>query len=122
MSEQVITVRVFDLIGSSLCVSMTDGERVYRKILPLLEKGVRVDLSFDQVNIIISAFLNAAIGQLYGKFRYDLVDDLLSCSDLESDDQDLIQRVIENAKLYYRRSEDFERAWNEELGNEDETE
>ena len=122
MSEQVITVRVFDLIGSSLCVSMTDGERVYGKILPLLEKGVRVNLSFDRVKIIISAFLNAAIGQLYGKFSYDLVDDLVSCSDLESDDQDLLQRVIENAKLYYKRPEDFERAWNEEFGNEDETE
>lgn len=121
MSDSVINVQVSQLIGP-LCVSMTDGERIYGKIFPHLEKGARVNLSFEHVEIIIAAFLHAAIGQLYGKLPYDRVDDLLFCSGLESDDQDLVERVIENFKLYFERPGDFDRAWNEEFGNEDDTE
>lgn len=121
MSDSVINVRVSQLVGP-LCVSMRDGERLYEKIFPHLEKGVPINLSFEHVEVIISAFLNSAIGQLYGKLPYDRVDHLISCSGLESDDQDLLERVIQNAKLYYERPEDFDRVWTEELGDEGETE
>ena len=68
MTEPIpITVQVFDLIGGPLCVSASDGQSLHDKIAPLLRKGTPVVLSFKRVDILIAAFLNAVIGQLYGE-------------------------------------------------------
>ena len=64
---QPATVRVHDIVGGPLCVSTEDGQRLHDKILPLLEAGTPLVLSFERIDTLISAFLNAAIGQLYGE-------------------------------------------------------
>ena len=116
MTNSVVPVRVFDLVGP-LCVSMSDGQRIYESIFPLLQQGSRVVLVFDRVEILISAFLNAAIGQLYGKLDADLVDKLLSCRGLDDEDLEFFEYVVENAKYYFERPEQHERAWTEELND-----
>ena len=115
-----IAVRVFDIIGGPLCVSASDGQRLHDKIAPLLEAGTPVVLSFERVDILISAFLNAAVGQLYGKLSEDHIRELLTVRELAADDLDMLSRVVENAKLYFSRPEEFDRAWEEELGDEEE--
>jgi len=117
---QPITVRVFDIVGGSLCVSTDDGQRLHDKIAPLLQAGTPVVLSFDRVDTIISAFLNAAVGQLYGKLPDEHVDDLLTATHLLADDAEIWQHVIDNAKVYFRNPKEFDRAWREELGNDEE--
>ena len=113
-----VTVQVYDIVGGSLCVSTDDGQRLHDKIAPLLQAGTPVVLSFDRVDTMISAFLNAAIGQLYGKLPYESVDKLLTATHLADDDVDIWQHVIDNAKAYFSNPDDFDRAWREELGNE----
>ena len=113
-----ITVQVFDLIGGPLCVSASDGQRLHDKIAPLLAAETPVVLSFERVDILIPAFLNAATGQLHGEMPEDRLDELLSFRDLDPDDREMITHVIENAKAYFSRPEDFDRAWQEELGDE----
>lgn len=115
-----ITVQVFDIIGGPLCVSAGDGQRLHDKIAPLLKAGTPVTLSFERVDILISAFLNAAVGQLYGEFSEERIRELLSVRHLAADDLDILSRVVENAKLYFSRPEDFDRAWEEEVGDEEE--
>lgn len=119
MTERV-TVQVFDIIGGPLGVSAGDGQRLHDKIAPLLRKGTPVILSFERIEILISAFLNAAVGQLYGEFSENRVRELLSVQGLAPDDLDMLSRVVDNAKLYFSRPEDFDRAWEDELGDEDE--
>ena len=118
--NQPITVRAFDIIGGPLCVSTSDGQRLHDKIAPLLEKETPVVLSFERVEIIISAFLNAAVGQLYGELSEDRIRTLLSFRDLAPDDREMLKRVVENAKVYFSRPNDFDRVWQEELGDEEE--
>lgn len=115
-----VTVSVYDVVGGSLCVSADDGRRLHDKIVPLLRQSTPVVLSFERVELMISAFLNAAIGQLYGELSYESVDDLLSPKNLSSDDVDMWKQVIENAKVYFERPEDLDRAWREEIGDDDE--
>ena len=117
-----ITVRVFDLTGSPLCVSATDGQRLHDKIAPLLKMGRQVDLSFKRVEVIISAFLNAAVGQLYGELPEDRIRELLSYNDLAAEDREMLKRVVENAKHYFSRPEDYDRAWQEEMGDAEDDE
>lgn len=105
-----ITVRVFDIVGNPVCVSADDGQRVYDKIAPLLLEEKKVLLSFEQVETLISAFLNAAIGQLYGKFTEEKIRELLSVRDMDNEDLPILKRVVENAKAYYKDPERFKKA------------
>ena len=115
---QPITVRVYDIVGSPLCVSAEDGQRLHSKIAPLLRADRPVSLSFDRVDTIISAFLNAAVGQLYGEFPAERVDKLLTVTDVTSDDESVLRHVVDNAKVYFKSPSEFDRAWREELGDD----
>jgi len=118
MTEPIV-VRVFDIAGGPICVSAEDGQRIHDKIAPLLREGKKVALSFEQVDTLISAFLNAAIGQLYGEFPEERIRDLLSVRDMEQDDLVVLQRVVENAKAYFKEPKKFDQAWKEEVGDEE---
>jgi hypothetical protein len=118
MPENVI-VRVFDVVGSPLCVSSADGDLVYAKIHPLLREGKNVTLSFARVETLISAFLNAAIGQLYGEFSEEQIRAQLSVRDMTPEDLDMLKRVVENAKAYFRDPERFKKAVQEVMGDEE---
>ena len=120
MTTEPISVRVFDIVGGPLGVSVNDGQRLYDKIFPLLGVGTPVVLSFKDVDTIITAFLNAAVGQLYREFSEDRIRQLLTVADLDPDGAEMVNQVFENAKRYYSNPEDFDRAWEEEVGDGDE--
>jgi hypothetical protein len=117
MSEP-ITVRVFDIVGGPLCVSTDDGQAVHDKIAPLLREGRKVSVSFARVETIISAFLNAAIGQLYGEFPEERIRELVSVTEMADSDVALLRRVVDNAKIYFANRERFDEAWKLEVGDE----
>ena len=119
-ASQEIIVRAFDVIGSPLGVSSDDGQKVHDKIAPLLREGRKVSLSFDRIETIISAFLNAAIGQLYGEFPEEKIRDLFNVRDMAEEDLALLKRVVDNAKLYFANRKEFDQAWKEETGSDNE--
>ena len=118
--KEPITVRVYDIAGGPLCVSAEDGQRLHDKIAPLLKDGTPVVLSFEQVETMISAFLNAAVGQIYGEFPEERIRELLNVTDMAQDDLEVLKRVVENAKTYFSSPKEFDQAWQEEVGDEDE--
>jgi len=119
-ASQEIIVRAFDIIGSPLGVSSDDGQKVHDKIAPLLREGRKVSLSFDRIETIISAFLNAAIGQLYGELPEEKIRELFNVRDMAQEDLALLKRVVDNAKLYFANRKEFDQAWKEETGSENE--
>jgi hypothetical protein len=119
-ASQEIIVRAFDVIGSSLGVSSDDGQKVHDKVAPLLREGRKVSLSFDRIETIISAFLNAAIGQLYGEFPEEKIRALFNVRDMAQEDLALLKRVVDNAKLYFANRKEFDQAWKEETGSDNE--
>lgn len=114
-----VIVRIFDIVGGPLCVSADDGQRVHDKIVPLLRDGKKIVLSFEQVETLISAFLNAAIGQLYGEFPEERIRELVSVRDMDDEDQVVLKRVVDNAKAYFKAPKEFDQAWKEEVGDEE---
>ena len=114
-----IIVPIFDIVGGSLCVSTEDGQRVYDQIVPLLRDGQQVTLSFKHVETLISAFLNAAVGQLYGEFSEERIRELLSVEDMDKEDEAILKCVVDNAKAYFKAPKEFDRAWMEEVGSEE---
>ncbi len=116
---EAITVRIIDVVGSSLAVSAEDGQAVHDKIAPVMREGQAVGLSFQGIDTVISAFLNAAIGQLYGEFPEEKIRELFSVKDMAPEDVALLKRVVENAKSYFRDPDRFRQIITEVTGDEE---
>ena len=105
-----ITINVFEVVGSPLCVASDDGQRVFERISSAFKEEKNVTISFLNVSSITSAFLNAAIGQLYGSFSQDQIRARLKVKDMQPDDLSLLKRVVDTAKQYFKDPKRFNRA------------
>lgn len=121
MSEE-IRISIFEVVGGSLCVASSDGQKVYNRLAAALEADRCVILSFHNVATLTSAFLNAAIGQLYGPFNEEKIRSLLKVEDVAADDLELLKRVVDTAKLYFKDPQRFDQVVREVMEDEaDET-
>src|SRR5882762_10393611 len=102
MNSEQFLVSVYEVVGSPLCVAPDDGQKVFERIAGALREGKHVLLTFRNVDSMTSAFLNAAIGQLYGKFKEEEIRRLLSVQDIQKDDLALLKRVVDTAKEYFK--------------------
>jgi STAS-like domain of unknown function (DUF4325) len=105
-----VELSVYEIVGTRLCVASEDGQRVYDRIAAVLKENRAVSLSFRNVTSLTSAFLNAAIGQLYGSFTEDEIRSRLRVRDMEPDDLALLKRVVDTAKEYFKDPHRFEQA------------
>ena len=118
MSENLM-LSIFETVGSPLCVASSDGQKVHDRLEMALNDEKHVILSFRNVTALTSAFLNAAIGQLYGAFSTDQIRALLSVQDMQQDDIALLKRVVDTAKQYFSDPQKFDQAVRETLGDDD---
>ncbi len=116
------TLSIFTVVGSPLCVASGDGQKVYERLAAALREGRNVILSFHNISTLTSAFLNAAIGQLYGEFSEGEIRALLKVQDIQPDDLALLKRVVETAKLYFKDPQKFDQAVRDALGDENDDE
>lgn len=100
--SKIITLRINEVVGSSLCVTSQDGQKIFGQIQQALKDRKNVRLSFQNVESLTPAFLNAGIGQLYGFFDHEYLKKSLSVADMEKDHQALLKSIIETAKLYFK--------------------
>ncbi len=116
-----IQISMFEVVGGPLCVASNDGQKVYDRIAAALKADRSVTLSFHKVTTLTAAFLNAAIGQLYGTFSEEKIRLLLKAKDVEPVDLALLKRVVDNAKLYFKNPQRFNQVIQETLEDEDGT-
>ena len=112
-----LTLSIFEVVGSPLCVASDDGQRVHDRVAAALKEGSDVTVSFLNVSSLTSAFLNAAIGQLYGSFTENEIRSNLKVKDIEPDDLALLKRVVETAKQYFKDPKRFDKAVEEAIGD-----
>lgn len=116
----IVKLKIFDIVGGPVWVSTDDGQKVFEKITAAFKAGRSVELSFANRENLITAFLNAAIGQLYGgEYQEAFLKERLVFSDLSDDDQAMLDRAIENAKRYFANRQAYDQAW-KEVVDEDE--
>lgn len=116
--QQDVTISIFEAVGSPLCVASSDGQKVYERLASALKEGRSTTLSFRNVSTLTSAFLNSAVGQLYGEFSEEEIRALLKVQDMQSDDLALLKRVIDTAKQYFKDPQKFDQAVRNELGDD----
>ena len=111
--EGLFKINIFNVINSPFCVDPEDGRKVYSLIKDALEKGVRVQLSLDKITMVITAFLNEAIGVLYKDFSAETIDQIkfIDISDelKESFDASLT-KVKLGAPIYYKHQSELNNA------------
>ncbi|WP_299394781.1 STAS-like domain-containing protein [uncultured Desulfovibrio sp.] len=111
MMQEII--QVAKVINSPLGITAEDGQKVFDRIRQGIVEGKHVTISFDNITMLISLFLNVAIGQLYGCLKEETIRGQLKVEGLSSDDMELLKRVIENAKKYYANKKSYDEAWQE---------
>lgn len=116
--QKELTISIFEVVGSPLCVASGDGQKVYERIAATLRESINVAISFHNISTLTSAFLNAAIGQLYGEFSEKQIRALLKVQDMQPDDMALLKRVVETAKEYFKDPQKFDQAVRDEFGDE----
>jgi len=114
-------IDIVSIVGGPLCLSSDDGAKVHDAIVAALKKGEKVRLSFRAVEDLTSAFLNAAIGQLYGEFdEEELRNRMLPPVNTSSADLSLLKRVVDRAKEFFKNPERQRQIMRDILGEQDE--
>ena len=102
-----VKIRVADVIGANLGVSSEDGGAVFKKIQIALNAGQDVNLDFTGIDMLISAFLNAAVGKLIENLSLEEIHKRIVFSGMEEGDRELLDKVLENAVRYYADPDRF---------------
>lgn len=114
MCKQV-EIKIYEKLGASTAISTDDGNIIFKQITGIITKGGTVVLDFSGMTLLTSAFLNATVGQLYGKYSSEELQKSLTIANMSADDKTLLIEVIERAKAYFASPEEFEESIAKEL-------
>jgi len=117
----IVKLRIFDIVGGPVWVSTDDGQKVFEKIAAAFKANRVVELSFANRENLITAFLNAAVGQLYGgDYEESFLKEHLVFADISQDDRAMVDRAIQNARRYFANREGYDDAWGEVVDEDEE--
>lgn len=97
----MLNVNIKELINSDTALTPDTGSIVFSLLDKALISKEIIELDFNGIEVITSAFLNAAIGQLYSKFKSDELNEYLKVKNLAVEDRALLRKVISRAKEYF---------------------
>lgn len=101
------TIKLTDFVSCNKGITPDDGEPIYRKVLESLKNNTSVNLDFAGVEMMTTAFLNVVIGNLYKDFSSEQLKSMLNFSNLPQSIGVRIKKVTDNAKLFYKDEESF---------------
>lgn len=104
------TINVQGIINSPFCVDVTDGEKIYDLLYRSIQEKQYINLSFKGIELVITAFLNVAIGKLYKDFDDKTIKEYLIKSDLDQSFESCWNKVILGAPKYYANKEALDKS------------
>ena len=97
-----IVIPISKIVGGGICVSASDGQKVYNEVRSVVISDNKVTLSFSGVSRMTTAFLNAAVGQLYGEFSAKKIKRHLGPPvDYEDWHLSRLKMVVDRAKEFF---------------------
>ena len=115
---QSVKISIFEQIGSDAAVASEDGENLFERIDKAFKKNIVVILDFNNIELITSTFLNAAIGQLYSNYESPFLKEHFKVENMLPEDMMILKKVIERAKEYFKNKEEMEESLKEVLGDD----
>jgi hypothetical protein len=113
--EKAFKINIYEVIGGNAAVSSDDGQIIFERIDKAFKQNYLVILDFNNVDLVVSTFMNACIGQLYGFYPVDFIRKHLRVENLSDDDLIILSKVIERAKEYFADKKKFEDSANKAM-------
>jgi len=117
--EVKVKIKIIEAAGINCCVAACDGQKVHDRIADAFRKNSEVELSFAETDELTPAFLNSAVGQLYGTFSVEMIEKSLSFTNIDPEDEVILKRVMERAKGYFEHEYSCRKAFRDVIGGED---
>jgi hypothetical protein len=115
---QTLTIKVYEIIGGPDAISTDDGQAVFERIDKAFVEEMKVILDFQNIDLIISTFLNAAVGQLYGSYSEVFIPEHIGVANMTSEDQNLLRIVTRRAKEYFKNQKEMDIVISNTLGDD----
>ena len=109
MNNSTIHIQVANIIGDVYAVEAEEGQKVYGLVKKAFEENRKAILSFLNIEMMTTAFLNTAIGQLYKDFSEENIRERLRVENISEPGKVMLKRVVDTAKLFYNEPENFQR-------------
>lgn len=101
MENKEMVINVYNLIGDEFATEPKDGDKIFTLISKSLKEKKHINVSFTNIKLLTTAFLNTAIGQLYRDFSSEDIKNYLSISNLNDSGLISLKRVVDTAKVFY---------------------
>lgn len=108
-----ITINIVNAIGDVYGVEAEDGQKVFELIVKAFNDKKKVILSFQNIEMLTTAFLNTSVGQLYKDHTEAFIKENLTVSDISESGKVALKRVVDTAKLFYKDPEALKRSIDE---------
>lgn len=109
MKQEKAILKINELTALDIAVSSDEGDKVNNRIMILLQDYQRIILDFSGIKLLTTAFLNAAIGQLYSKYSTEEIARRITLENVSVEDLPLFKKVIDRAKEYFKDKQNFSR-------------
>jgi hypothetical protein len=120
MENSGMNINVVNVIGDVYGVEAEEGQKVFDLINKAFIEKRKVVLSFLNIEMLTTAFLNTAIGQLYRDYDESFIKQNLYVENISESGKVVLKRVVDTAKLFYKSPEIFkqmQQSINEVLGH-----
>lgn len=107
-----------DVIESKIAVSPEKGTILYDFLNQKFKEKEYVDLSFEGIEDLTTAFLNKGIGNLYRFYTSEDLNKYLKITQIDDMDKYLLSKVIERAKIDIRNDRKLSDTINEVMDDE----
>lgn len=97
------TFYIKEQIDSKYAISVDKADTVYRLLDKAVANNESINVSFSGIEILITAFLNNAIGPLYEKYSVEQIDSCLNFIDMNEQFQKTLDAVKSNAISKYKK-------------------
>jgi hypothetical protein len=94
-------LEIRDFVEGNTALAPSKGYPIHDKIKETIEQKEVVYLDFQGMELMTTAFLNAAIGKLYSEFNSEYLNQYLKIKFISQSDVILLKKVIDTAKLYF---------------------
>lgn len=90
-------INIKNEIKKNDAISAEDGKLIFEKIKSFIDLQQKVTVDFEGIDLVLSTFLNPAIGQLYYLYEKNIIDTFFQYINLVDVDIQTLDRVIQNA-------------------------
>lgn len=104
--DNIPTIKLSEMFDKKYAISLEDAEKLYSVLKTSLDEKKKVIISFEGIELLITAFLNASFGKLFKDYAEKDIASYIEVINLPEDKNALLQLVKERAIHFYRKEND----------------